>query len=291
MHEALIHVCGLVAYDGTDYHGFQLQPGVPTIQGVLEAALEAVTGAQVRVIGSGRTDSGVHARGQVIAMRVPWRHAVQSLQQALNANLPGSIAVRQFQLAPSGFHPRFSAVDRTYSYTLYDWSGIEDRSSPRYSPLTDRFALYVPHLLDLQAMQAAVEQLIGTHDFATFGQPTQGESTVRHLYRATWQVVTTTIMSGATSGRASEVVSTNHYPGRCLLFTVCANGFLRQMVRNLVGVSLAVGKGNWSVGDVKRILEACDRSKCTPPAPANGLILESVSYPADLNFVERSALA
>lgn len=287
MHEALIHVCGLVAYDGTDYHGFQLQPGVPTIQGALEAALETVTGAQVRVIGSGRTDSGVHARGQVIAMWVPWRHVVENLQRAINANLPASIAVRQFRLAPSGFHPRFSAIDRTYGYTLYDWSGIEDRSFPRYSPLTDRFALYVPYLLDLQAMQAAVDHLIGTHDFATFGQPTQGESTVRHLYRATWQVVTTMIGSEDTAG----VVATNLYPGRCLRFTVCANGFLRQMVRNLVGVSLAVGKGNWSVEDVKRILAACDRSRCTPPAPANGLVLESVSYPADFNFVEKIALA
>lgn len=274
MQEALIHVCGLVAYDGTDYHGFQLQPGVPTIQGALEAAVETVTGTQVRVIGSGRTDRGVHARGQVIAMWVPWRHAAQSLQRALNANLPASIAVRQFRLAPSGFHPRFSAVDRTYRYTLYDWSEVEDRSAPRYSPLTDRFALYMPHFLDLQAMQAAVDQLIGTHDFATFGQPTQGESTVRHLYSATWQVVTTTI--------ASEVVSTNSYPGRCLVFTVCANGFLRQMVRNLVSTSLAVGRGDWGVENVRRILEACDRSRCASPAPAQGLVLESVSYPADL---------
>jgi len=278
MHEALIHVCGLVAYDGTDYHGFQLQSGVSTIQGALEAAVEMVTGTQARVIGSGRTDRGVHARGQVIAMRVPWRHAVQSLQRALNAHLPASIAVRQFQLAPSGFHPRFSAIDRIYRYTLYDWSGTEDRAAPRYSPLTDRFALYVPHVLDLQAMQTAVDQLIGEHDFATFGQPTQGESTVRHLYTATWQVVTTTIASGI----ASEVVATNSYPGRCLLFTVCATGFLRQMVRNLVSVSLAVGRGDWSVEKVKRILEACDRSQCAPPAPANGLVLESVSYPADL---------
>lgn len=282
MHKALIHVCGLVAYDGTDYHGFQLQPGVPTIQGALEAALETVTGVPARVIGSGRTDRGVHARGQVIAMRVPWRHPVQSLQRALNAHLPASVAVRQFRLAPSGFHPRFSAIDRTYRYTLYDWGGIEDRSAPRYSPLTDRFALYVPHSLDLQAMQAAIDHLIGEHDFATFGQPTQGESTVRHLYRATWQVVTTTVAAE----KAAGVVATNSYPGRCLLFTVCANGFLRQMVRNLVSVSLAVGRGDWRVEDVQRILAACDRSRCAPPAPANGLVLESVSYPADLNFVE-----
>jgi tRNA pseudouridine38-40 synthase len=286
MPEALIHVCGLVAYDGTDYHGFQLQPGVPTIQGTLEAAVETVTGAPVRVIGSGRTDSGVHARGQVIAMWVPWRHAVENLQRALNAKLPASIAVRQFRLAPPGFHPRFSAIDRTYCYTVYDWSGIEDRSWPRYSPLTDRFALYVPQLLDLPAMQAAVDELIGIHDFATFGQPTQGESTVRHLYRATWQVVTTTVAAENAVG----VVATNRYIGRCLLFTVCANGFLRQMVRNLVGVSLAVGRGNWSVEDVKRILAARDRSQCTPPAPANGLVLESVSYPADFNLVERITL-
>lgn len=272
MSESLIHVCGLVAYDGTDYHGFQLQAGVPTIQGTLEAALHLVTGAQIRVTGSGRTDSGVHARGQVIAMQAPWRHSVQSLQRALNANLPPSIAVRQLRLAPAGFHPRFSAHRRTYRYTVYDRTLVDNGSAPRYSPLTDRFAFYVPQVLNVSAMQVGVNYLLGEHDFATFGQPTQGESTIRRLFVAEWQVVQSTL------------APMSQYPGRCLVFTVCANGFLRQMVRNLVGVSLAVGRGEWTPEDVKNALAACERSRCTPPAPANGLVLEAVSYGVDLNL-------
>jgi len=272
MSESLIHVCGLVAYDGTDYHGFQLQAGVPTIQEALETALLVVTGQQVRVSGSGRTDRGVHAHGQVMAATVNWRHSVQSLQRALNAHLPASIAIRKLQLAPVGFHPRFSALSRTYRYTVYDWVTVEDRAAPRYSPLTDRFALYVPHVLDLQAMQAGIDQLLGEHDFATFGQPPQGENTIRRLYKAEWGVVQTTL----------EPIS--DYPGRCLIFTVSANGFLRQMVRNLVGVSLAVGLGRWCIEDVERALVARDRSQCTKPAPAHGLVLEAVSYAADLNL-------
>ncbi len=272
MSDSLIYVCGLVAYDGTEYHGFQLQPDVPTIQGALEVALETVIGTHVRVSGAGRTDTGVHASGQVVAMHVPWRHSVQNLQRALNVHLPSSVTVNRLGLAPAGFHPRFSAVSRTYRYTLYDRAWMTDEVAPRCSPLTDRFALYVPRVLDLSAMQTGVGYLIGEHDFATFGQPTQGENTVRRLYRAEWQVAQT------------PLAPINRYPGRCLVFTVCANGFLRQMVRNLVGVSLAVGRGQWRTEDVQQALVARDRSWCAPPAPAHGLVLESVSYEADLNL-------
>lgn len=121
-------------------------------------------------------------------------------------------------------------------------------------------------------MQVAVNHLLGEHDFATFGQPPQGENTVRRLYRAEWQVVETT------------PAPLSRYPGRCLVFTVCANAFLRQMVRNLVGASLAVGRGEWGDTDVRQALAACDRSRCAPPAPANGLVLESVRYADDLNL-------
>lgn len=275
MSDALIHVCGLVAYDGTDYHGFQLQTGVPTIQGTLEAALQTVTGTFVRVTGSGRTDTGVHSSGQVIAMQVPWRHTVESLQRALNANLPAAVAVRGLQPAPAGFHPRFSAVSRTYRYTVYDQGPVNgkaltSRATPRQSPLTDRFALYIASVLDLEAMNRAMNHLLGEHDFATFGQPPQGEKTIRWLYQAEWQVVETTLPP------------LGCYPGRCLVFTVCANAFLRQMVRNLVGVALAVGRSEWCESDVQEALAACDRSRCTPPAPPQGLVLETVTYGAVL---------
>lgn len=273
MSDALTHVCGLVAYDGTDYHGFQLQAGVPTIQGTLEAALQTVTGTFVRVAGSGRTDTGVHAAGQVIAMRLPWRHPVESLQRALNVNLPPSVTVRGLQLAPDGFHPRFSAVRRTYRYTVYDLGAVNgkaltSRATPKHSPLTDRFALYVPAVLDVETMNRALSHLLGEHDFATFGQPPQGEITIRQLHQAEWQVVETTLPP------------LRSYPGRCLVFTVCANAFLRQMVRNLVGVALAVGRGEWGESDLIQALAARDRSRCTPPAPPHGLVLETVTYGA-----------
>jgi tRNA pseudouridine38-40 synthase len=273
MSDALIHVCGLVAYDGADYHGFQLQTGVPTVQGALEAALQAVTGTRVRVSGSGRTDTGVHASGQVIAMRVPWRHSLESLQRALNVNLPPSVTVRGLQPAPEGFHPRFSAISRTYRYTVHDLGPVQgkalaSRATPKRSPLTARSALYVSCVLDVQGMNRAMNHLLGEHDFATFGQPPQGEKTIRRLYQAEWQVVETTL----------PLLSC--YPGRCLVFTVCANAFLRQMVRNLVGVSLAVGRGEWLESDVLQALAACDRSRCTPPAPPQGLVLEAVTYGA-----------
>lgn len=262
----------MVAYDGATYHGFQFQQGVPTIQGTLEEALHILSGIQIRVTGSGRTDAGVHASGQVIAATIPWRHSLTDLQRAWNANLPNTVAVRKLQVAPVGFHPRFSAISRTYRYTIFESDQPGDWSAPLYSPLTDYFALYVPYALDLTAMQAAANCLIGTYDFATFGQPPQGESTVRNLLQAEWQEVQT------------DLPLLTRYPGRQLVFTVTANAFLRQMVRNLVGTLLEVGLKRWSVADIKNALNACDRKRCAPPAPPHGLRLACVQYPAHLKL-------
>lgn len=266
-----MYVAGLVAYDGTDFHGFQLQREEPTVQGALEAALVACTGVQIRVTGSGRTDAGVHATGQVVSAQVQWKHSVQNLQNAWNAYLPSSIAVRQLIEAQPAFHPRFSAEKRTYRYTIYDsgnYVGSSIQRMPKSSPLVDRFALYVPHPLDVEAMQAAATALVGEHDFATFGQPPQGENTVRTVHEATWQIVET------------NLPSLHDYPGRRLTFTVTANAFLRQMVRNFVGTLLMVGKGQWCPSVVETLIRVCDRSRCAPPAPPQGLILEYVTYPA-----------
>jgi len=267
-----IYVCGLVAYDGTDYHGFQLQLGVPTIQGMLETALTAFLNVSVRVAGAGRTDTGVHASGQVIAVQVPWRHSVTELQRAWNAHLPPSIAVRQLQLAPEEFHPRFSAVARTYRYTIFQIDRVGNHSVPRHSPLTDRFAFYETRALNLDALRQASVHLVGQHDFATFGQTAQGGNTVRSLYQAEWQLVETSL----------PVL--NEYPGKRFVFTVSANGFLRQMVRNLVGTLLEVGLGNWASEDVRLALIAKKRSHCASPVPAQGLVLESVEYPKHLGL-------
>lgn len=271
-----MYVAGLVAYDGTEYHGFQIQPNAPTVQGALEAALVAFTGHQPRVIGSGRTDTGVHASGQAVATTVPWRHAVKNLQNAWNVHLPKTVTIRKLVPASADFHPRFSAEKRTYRYTIYDRGAsgavtYNGSVEPKASPLTDRFALYVPQALDIAAMQDAATRLIGEHDFATFGQPPQGENTVRVVYEATWQVVETTL----------PVL--NDYPGRRLTFTVTANAFLRQMVRSFVGTLLAVGKQRWQPSQVDLLLAARDRGRCAPPAPPQGLVLERVIYPPSID--------
>ncbi len=259
----LIHVAGLVSYDGTDYHGFQAQVGVPTIQDTLETALAAFAQPESRVQGAGRTDAGVHARGQVVAVRVRWRHPVTALQNAWNAHLPPSIHVRGLVSAPEGFHPRFSARWRTYRYTVVEGA---QRGLLR-SPLTDRYAWLVRPPLDWAAMQEAAAALVGEHDFATFGQPPQGESTVRRVRQATWQHVESTLPL------------LDMYPGEMWVLTIQANGFLRQMVRSLVGTLVAVGQGELSAAAMMERMAARDRSLSAPPAPPQGLVLEQVEYP------------
>ena len=257
------YVCGIVTYDGTDFHGFQVQASVPTIQGTLEAALDRFCERTTRLAGAGRTDTGVHASGQVVAVKVAWRHSLEQLQNAWNVHLPPSIVVRGLTDVPAGFHPRFSAQRRTYRYYVVE----DDCTTVGRSPLTDRFALYVPQPLALEAMQAATEVLVGEHDFATFGHPTQGKNTVRHVFAAEWQTVTDSLDPLA------------HFLPRRIVLTISANGFLRNMVRNLVGSCLAVGRGEWTVERVADALAARDRKLSAPPAPPQGLVLEQVLYP------------
>lgn len=268
MTEHSLNVCGLVSYDGTDYNGFQIQTGVPTIQGELEKALVRFCKPVGRIAGAGRTDTGVHASGQVVAVQLEWRHSLKQLQGAWNAHLPPNITVRALQVAPEGFHPRFSALQRTYRYTIIEG----DRATLGRSPLTDRFALYVPHPLSVEAMQAAATLMVGEHDFATFGQPTQGENTVRQVFAAEWQVVIESLPS-------LDFVGLENMPKRRLVLTITANGFLRNMVRCLVGTFLAVGRGDWSPYAMADALAARNRSRTAPPASPKGLILEQVIYP------------
>jgi tRNA pseudouridine38-40 synthase len=224
-----------VAYDGTEFLGFQLQDGGRTVQGALEAAVAQVTRQAVRVVGAGRTDAGVHALGQVIGFRVEWRHTLSDLHRALNAVLPEDVAVLDLGPAAPGWHPRFSARRRYYRYTVLN--------SPLRSPL------------DLAALQAAAEPLVGEHDFASFGRPTQGDSTVRVIHEACWQ-----------------------REGEWFTFDVIGNAFLRSMVRSLVGTLLQAGSGRWPVSRVSDILAGRDRALAAPPAPACGLCLMKVEY-------------
>lgn len=240
-----------VEYDGTAYCGFQVQKGQPTVQGTLEQALKQVTGETIRLVAAGRTDSGVHALGQVVAFYTHWRHTPQDLQRAWNAALPMDIAVRDVEVAPEGFHPRYSALSRVYRYTILN--------RVERSPLLRRTSWHVPKPLDLEAMAEATALVVGEHDFATFGQPPQGTNTVRRVLRAEWK-----------------------REGALLHFEIEANAFLYQMVRSLVGTLVWVGWGKWGVEDFAAALAACDRSRSGPTAPPHGLCLIEVLYPPSL---------
>jgi tRNA pseudouridine38-40 synthase len=244
-----LYVRATVTYDGTDFVGFQWQPpeNGRTVQGTLEQALVQVSRSATRVVGSGRTDRGVHARGQVVGFHTTWRHSLEDLHRALNAVLPADVAVLDLALAAPDWHPRFSALRRHYRYTVLN--------APLRSPLDRRYAHQVSRPLDLEALQGAAQLLVGTHDFASFGQPTQGDSTVRQIFNAQWW-----------------------QNGHCLFFDVVGNAFLRGMVRSLVGTLLPIGMGAWPIERVEVILSARDRAAGPAPAPPCGLCLMQVEY-------------
>ncbi len=241
-------VKAVIEYDGTDYLGFQIQAQGATIQGELENALAMVTRERVRVVGAGRTDAGVHARGQVIHFSTAWKHSSEDLQRALNALLPEDIVVRELGIATEGFHARYSALSREYRYTVLN--------QPLRSPLEGRFAYHFPHPLRVEAIAQASCCLIGTHDFASFGHPPQGENTVRQVYRLDCM-----------------------RQDRFVHFDIVANAFLRRMVRSIVGTLLSVGTGELSPADFEQILRAKDRGMAGAPAPAHGLCLMRIYYP------------
>jgi len=237
-----------IEYDGTEFKGFQIQAEGRTIQGEIEQALQKLTQTHVRVIGAGRTDAGVHALGQIIAFRTAWRHSLSDLHRGLNALLPSAITVHTLDVAPPDFHPRFSARSRWYRYQIGLWPG--------HAPLRARFVWELGPELDIEAMKTAAAYLPGTHDFASFGQPPQGDNTVRHVFEARWK-----------------------QEDDLLHFDIIANAFLRHMVRNLVGTLIEVGQHHLSPDEFKSILSQQNRSLSAPPAPPQGLILMAVTYP------------
>jgi tRNA pseudouridine38-40 synthase len=243
-----VRIKAVIAYDGTDYHGFQRQSPnrEPSIQGTLESAVSKI-GQTGPVLGAGRTDAGVHASGQVISFDVNWRHGLDDLQRALNAVLPDSIAVLELEHAVETFHPRYDAVSRAYRYSLY--------TARVRNPLLMRYALYVPQALDVEAMRRALAHTIGEHDFAAFGQPTVGESTTRRMLR-------------------TDVIAA----GSQIAIELEANGFLYRMVRRIVGTLIPIGRGERSDEEFAAILQAADPKRAGPAVPPNGLCLTHVNY-------------
>jgi len=248
-----------VAYDGTEYSGFQVQPGRATIQGELERVVGRLTQEEVRVHGAGRTDAGVHARGQVISFRSAWRHRVTDLERGMNALLPEDIAVRNVTCARDGFHARFSARSRSYVYNVYE-SEVRD-------PARGRFAHRVSDRLDLAGMSRATDALVGRKRFAAFGRPTVGDNTMRRVFSAGW----------VKCERGCVAWSPAENDG-AYQFQIEANGFLRGMVRRLVGTLLEVGLGVRSPEEFIQTLDSQDISTAAPPAPACGLFLWKVCY-------------
>jgi tRNA pseudouridine38-40 synthase len=244
-----------IAYDGTGYHGFQRQATEhePTIQGKLEQSLAQIGQPGATVIGSGRTDAGVHAVGQVIAFDADWQHGLDDLQRALNATLPADIAVLDVAEAALDFHPRYDAKSREYVYTIY--------TAPVRRPLYRLYALHVAEPLDVATMNTAAAMLVGEHDFAAFGLPTVGQVTVRRMLRA----------------ECLESPSTDEGV-RLVHVELEANGFLYRMVRGIVGSLLAVGRGALTPGQFRAVLESRDRSQAQAPVPPQGLCLTRVSY-------------
>ena len=238
-----------VAYDGTAYGGWQLQPNATSIQQQLEAALAKIVGEPVRVHGSGRTDAGVHARAQVAHATFATRHSPATLLRALNANLPEDIRVTAIQRAPAKFHARFSATGKEYRYQI-DSGAVADLFLRRY-------AWHHPWPLDLVAMRRAAQLIIGRHDFtALSANPMRKIDTpVRTVDRLTIR-----------------------RQGQLLTITVSANGFLYKMVRSIAGALVKVGEGRLTVSQLRALLAGKRRTAQVETAPACGLFLWRVRY-------------
>jgi tRNA pseudouridine38-40 synthase len=235
---------GIVEYDGTGLSGFQVQPGKLTVQGSLEEAIYRVTHEQVRINGAGRTDAGVHALGQVISFRSETPLGVQQLQRALNGVLPNEIAILKLQEAGERFHARRSARARWYRYSLIN--------RDMHPVLQRQYAHHIKRPLNIPAMDAGAQQLVGWHDFRAFGT---GRTTERQVFRAYC-----------------------HQQEEKVLVDLVANAFLRGMVRSIVGTLVRVGVGQLTPVDVSRILQQGDRALAGPSLPARGLCLMAVYY-------------
>jgi len=237
-----------IEYDGTGYHGWQVQPGMSTIQGVLEHAMERIIGTHVHVKGAGRTDAGVHALGQVASLRADFRHPPETLRPALTSLLPPDIVVTRVEDVPEDFDAQRWAEWKRYRYTLL--------TRPYPSALERRYTLFVPHPLKTESMVEAAAMLIGEHDFTSFQA---AKSSVDHPIRRVF----------ATEFRQQ---------GDHLFFEIAADGFLRHMIRIIMGTLLKVGDGKLTPDDVKAILEAKDRKGASKTLSAHALCLLEVGY-------------
>jgi tRNA pseudouridine38-40 synthase len=239
----------LMEYDGTNYRGWQVQSEGLTVQGIVEKKLREITGEDIHLVGSGRTDSGVHAFGQVANFKTKSRLDVHAILRALNSLLPPDIVIRKAEEVEESFHARKQSRSKIYQYRILN--------RDLRSAFHHKYAWHLSLKLDLEEMRKATRILIGEHDFSSFrsvGSPTR--TTIRKVIRAGWKM-----------GRDG-----------LLQFEIEANGFLKQMVRAMVGTLVEVGKGKINSEEFRKILESGDRKKAGPTAPAHGLFLIEVKY-------------
>ena len=239
----------LIEYDGTNYQGWQVQPKGPTIQGILEEKIGLLTGQPVQLFGSGRTDSGVHALGQVAHFKTQSQMDIHTIRRALNSLLPHDIVIQKAEEVDEGFHARKYSKSKIYEYRILNRN--------LRSAFHRGYVWHIPQKLNLTEMKKATQSLIGEHDFSAFrtvGSPTR--TTVRRVIRAEWK-----------RGRDGLI-----------RFEIEANGFLKQMVRSIIGTLVEIGKGRMEAAEIREILNSRDRKEAGPTAPAQGLFLKEVKY-------------
>ena len=238
-----------IEYDGTCYHGWQRQPNGPTIQEALEKALETMMRQKITLIGSGRTDAGVHALGQTANFACHTNMAPGQIHRGLNSLLPDDIVIRSCLEVTDQFHSRYDAIKKTYRYCILN--------DPLPSAVGRQYAWWIRSPLDMIAMQQAAQHLLGAHDFRAFeGAGSPRSHTIRRVLDAQWK----------------------HQPPNRMAFEVTADGFLRYMVRNIVGTLVMVGLRKITSEQFRVILESRDRARAAATAPARGLFLVGVSY-------------
>jgi tRNA pseudouridine38-40 synthase len=250
-------------YDGSGFSGWQVQPEQRTVQGVIEQALERLCGADTAALGSGRTDAGVHARGQAVGVRVPEKWTPDALRRAMNAVLPEDVWVAAAHEMRPEFHARYSATARRYSYYV----GTDDGA---HSPFRRRTELPFPHLFNRALLKSCADAIVGEHSFRAFAVKGTAPDTDEHrctVHMAQWK---------------------DREGG--LVFEIEANRFLHHMVRFLVGTMLDVASGRRPVTDIRKLLDAKDNTDVSPPAPPHALFLDAVRYPPELYIPARPSV-
>jgi tRNA pseudouridine38-40 synthase len=250
----------ILVYDGTEFFGFQRQARERTVQGVVEDALRRMGWQGSSVLAAGRTDTGVHASGQVIAFDLDWSHSTEDLRNGLNANLPGDVAAQQVAQTHPDFHPRYDALARRYRYQIF--------CQPDRNPLRERYAWRVWPAVKFEILQQAADYLPGRHDFSAFGTPPRAEGpTERVVSQAGWQAVDDQ-----------------------LTFEVVANAFLYRMVRRLVSTQVAMAQGKIPLEVMATCLAGQTGGLVQGMAPPHGLFLVEVIYPPELDENQTSDL-